>query len=249
MRMPPSQGEHHEHDGEAGEQISLFIGEGFVITFQPEPGDCFDPVRQRIGNGRKLVSKGSDYLAYALIDACVDSYFPLLEQIGERVEHTEDRVFLEPHPDQVTEIHDLKRELLHLRRATWPMREMLNSLIREEHKLISADTRIYLRDVYDHAIQLMDIVETYREISSGLMEGYLSSQSARMNEVMKFLTLIATIFIPLSFLAGLWGMNFDQSSPYNLPELKWYFGYPIALGVMLTLAVGMLSFFRWKKWL
>jgi magnesium transporter len=158
-------------------------------------------------------------------------------------------VFLEPHPDQVTEIHDLKRELLHLRRATWPMREMLNSLIREEHKLISADTRIYLRDVYDHAIQLMDIVETYREISSGLMEGYLSSQSARMNEVMKFLTLIATIFIPLSFLAGLWGMNFDQSSPYNLPELKWYFGYPIALGVMLTLAVGMLSFFRWKKWL
>ena len=250
MRLPPGEGEHHGGDGEAGEQISMFLGKDYVITFQEREGDCFEPVRQRIGAGRRLVSSGPDYLAYALLDACVDAYFPMLEQLGERVELMEDKVFSNPDPRQVNQIHEMKRELLHVRRAAWPMRELLNSLIRDEHHAISKDTRVYLRDVYDHTIQLMDILETYREIASGLLESYLSSQSARMNEVMAFLTVIATIFMPLSFLAGLWGMNFDISaSPWNMPELKWYFGYPMALGVMAATATGMLIYFRYRRWL
>ena len=244
LRLPP------DGSSGSGEQISLFIGTNYVITFQEREGDCFDAVRQRIGNGRRIVSSGPDYLAYALIDACVDAYFPVLEDLGERVEDMEDRVLADPQPSQSGELHAMKRELLQIRRAIWPMRELLNSLMRNDNPNISDTTQVYLRDVYDHTIQLMDIVETYREIASGLLDVYLSSQSARLNEVMKFLTVIATIFIPLSFLAGLWGMNFDPTaSQWNMPELKWVYGYPLALAVMTATALGLVGYFRYKKWL
>ncbi|MEZ5668766.1 MAG: magnesium/cobalt transporter CorA [Alphaproteobacteria bacterium] len=232
------------------EQISLFIGEGFLLTFQEQPGDCFDPVRDRLRRGKgRLRQMGADYLAYALIDAVIDGYFPALEEIGEAVETLEDEVIAQPEPDQVDRLHRIKRELLTLRRAIWPTREMVNALIRDDSAHIGQTTRLYLRDCYDHAIQLMDIVETYREIAASLLDVYLSSLSARMNEIMKVLTIIATIFIPLSFLAGLWGMNFDTASPWNMPELKWAIGYPVALVVMLAVGVGLLAWFWRKGWI
>ncbi len=244
LRLPP------DRDSGSDEQISLFVGKDYVITFQEFEGDCFEPVRQRIGNGRRIVTSGPDYLAYALIDACVDAYFPVLEKLGEQVEDLEDRVIADPEPGQASELHAMKRRLLQVRRAVWPMRELLNNLIRDENPNIAATTRVYLRDVYDHTIQLMDIIETYREIASGLLDVYLSSQSAKLNEVMKFLTIVATIFIPLSFLAGVWGMNFDRAaSPLNMPELSWYFGYPLALSSMAGMAVILLTYFKVKRWI
>lgn len=244
LRLPP------DSSDTAGEQVSLFAGKDFVLTFQEREGDCFDPVRTRIGASGRIIRNGPDYLAYALIDACIDAYFPRLETLGERIEALEGEVMLAPSPAQVGELHVVKRELLLMRRAIWPAREMVNALLRGESRFISKKTLVFLRDVYDHTVQLMDIVETYREIASGLVDLYLSSQSTRLNEVMKFLTIIATIFIPLSFLASLWGMNFDrEASPLNMPELGWYFGYPLALALMLGVAVAMFAYFKARKWL
>jgi magnesium transporter len=244
LRLPP------DSSDAAGEQVSLFVGKDFLLTFQEREGDCFDQVRSRIVSGARIIRNGPDYLAYALIDACIDSYFPHLETLGERLESLEGEVMLSPSPGQVSELHAVKRELLLMRRAIWPAREMVNALLRGESRFIGKKTLVFLRDVYDHTIQLMDIVETYREIASGLVDVYLSSQSTRLNEVMKFLTIIATIFIPLSFLASLWGMNFDrEASPFNMPELGWYFGYPLALAFMGGVAVAMIVYFRLKKWL
>ena len=233
------------------EQLSLFLGEGFVLTFQERPGDCLDPVRDRIRKSTgKVRTTGADYLAYAVIDAVIDNCFPVLEQYGERIEALEDRVIANPEARLVGYIHAAKRDLLTLRRAVWPQREALNWLLREEFPLITDDTRLYLRDCYDHAAQIIDILETYRELASGLLEAYMSSLSNRMNEVMKVLTIIATIFIPLSFFAGLYGMNFNtDKSPWNMPELSWYLGYPFALMLMAAVAVGMLFYFRRKGWL
>lgn len=244
LRLPP------DTLDTAGEQVSLFAGKNFVLTFQERAGDCFDPVRSRIGANGRIVRNGPDYLAYALIDACIDAYFPRLETLGERIEALEGEVMMKPSPGQVSELHAVKRELLLMRRAIWPAREMVNALLRGESRFISKKTLVFLRDVYDHTVQLMDIVETYREIAAGLVDVYLSSQSTRLNEVMKFLTIIATIFIPLSFLASLWGMNFDrEASPLNMPELGWYFGYPMALALMIGVAVAMFAYFKTRKWL
>ena len=232
------------------EQVSMFIGDNYVLTFQERPGDCFGPVRDRLQRNKGRIRQlGADYLGYALIDAAIDSYFPILETLGEEIEALEDEVVANPKPIFVDQLHRIKRELLALRRAVWPTREMLNTLIRDELPQISDTTRPYLRDCYDHAIQLMDIVETYREIASSLLDVYLSSLSARMNEVMKVLTIIATIFIPLGFIASLYGMNFDRSSPFNMPELGWRFGYPFALVVMAAVLAGLVWFFRRRGWI
>jgi magnesium transporter len=233
------------------EQISLFIGEGYLLTFQEREGDCFEPVRKRLRDGRgRIRSSPPDYLCYALIDAIIDGYFPVLEHYGERLEDIEDAVVTDPEPEHVQVLHDLKRELLLVRRSVWPLREMINAIIRDEHKLFTEPTRVYLRDCYDHVIQLIDIIETYREIASGLIDVYISSVGAKMNEIMKVLTIIATIFIPLGFMAGLYGMNFDSSvSPWNMPELHTRYGYPIALLAMVLIGGGMLYYFWRKGWI
>jgi magnesium transporter len=242
----PTLGEHL-----ALEQMSLFLGKDFVVTFQERPGDCLDNVRERLRKGRERIrGSGPDYLTHAVIDAIVDSYFPILETIGERLEALETAILARPMQRHVTRLHGLKRDLLGFRRDVWPLREVLNTLVRGETPLIAAENRVYFSDCYDHAVQTIDLVESYRDISSGLMDLYLSSMSNRMNEVMKVLTIIATIFIPLSFIAGLYGMNFDtKRSPWNLPELNWYLGYPYALAIMAAIAVVMLIYFRRKEWI
>jgi magnesium transporter len=232
------------------EQISMFLGHDFVLTFQERPGDVFDPIRSRIRNHKgRIRTSGPDYLAYALIDAAIDNYFPILERCGEALEQLEDRVVAKAEPVLVGEIHNMKRDLLELRRAIWPQREMLNSLIRSDSDLVTDTTKLYLRDCYDHTIQLMDMVETDREIALGLVDVYLSSLSNRMNEIMKVLTIFATVFMPLSFIAGFYGMNFDRdASPWNMPELGWYYGYPAAIAMMAIVAVVLIAYFRRRGW-
>ena len=232
------------------EQVSMFLGKDFVITFQEQHGDCLSPVRERMRRDRtRLRQEGPDYLAYALIDAVIDGYYPVLEAYGEMIEQLEDEVLADPDPRQIDRLHQVKRDLLNLRRAVWPTREMVHAMERGENHLITDGTRIYLRDCYDHAIQLMDVVETYREIASGPLDVYLSSMSAKMNEVMKVLTIIATIFIPLSFVVGLYGMNFDTSSPWNMPELHFRYGYPAVLLFMALAAGGLVFWFKKRGWL
>ena len=234
------------------EQVSLFLGPEFVITFQEEPDwDCLDPLRERIRKpATRVRESGTDHLAYAILDAVIDHYFPVLESFGERLEALEDRVVAAPDRAAVSDIHDLKRELLYVRRAIWPQREALNTLVRDEIPHITAETRLYLRDCYDHAVRIIDLVETYREVCSDLMDLYLSSLSNRMNEVMKVLTIISTLFIPLTFVVGIYGMNFNKAvSPWNMPELDWYYGYPLCLLVMVLIAIGQFWFFRRKGWI
>ena len=244
LRMPLSQ-RHFDT-----EQLSIFLGERFLLTFQEHPGDCFDLIRDRLRKGnRRIRERGVDYLAYTLIDAVTDSYFPILEDYGERVERTEEALTTDEDGDLVPEIHRLKRDFLNIRRAVWPLRDMVNSLIRDDISFVEDETKIYLRDCYDHSIQLMDMIETDREVVSGLIELHLSTVSNRLNEVMKMLTIIATIFIPLSFVVGLYGMNFDRQSPWNMPELGWHFGYPYALGLMAAIAIGLLIYFRRRGWI
>jgi magnesium transporter len=232
------------------EQISIFLGAGYVITFQERPGDVFEPVRARIRNPQaRIRSASADYLAYALVDAVIDNYFPVLERRGEELEELEDRVMKTGDAGLIGQIHEMKRDLLDLRRAIWPQREMLNALIRTESGLITDATRPYLRDCYDHTIQLMDMIETDREIALGLVDIYLSSVSNRMNETMKVLTVFATIFMPLGFIASLYGMNFDTASPWNMPELGWRIGYPVVLAGMAAIAGGLVLYFRRKRWI
>ncbi len=233
------------------EQVSLFLGAGFVITFQEHAGDCFDPVRQRIRSGRGYIRKsGADYLAYAVLDAVIDSYFPVLERYGEHLEDLEDAIAEAPTTETIHRIQQTKRDLLGMRRSIWPQRELLGTLVREELPLVTDATRVFLRDAYDHAVRIMDLVETYRELGSGLTDFYMSSVSNRMNEVMKVLTVIATIFIPLTFVAGIYGMNFNpEASPFNLPELNWFWGYPFALALMAVLAGVLVLFFHRRGWI
>jgi magnesium transporter len=245
-RMPVAGG------GSATEQISMFLGASFLLTFQERAGDDFEPVRNRLRSapGGRIRSANADYLAYALLDTVIDGYFPVLEAYGEAVEDLEIEVMTTPEVGLTSRIHDIKRDLLALRRALWPQREMINALIRDENPVVTDLTKTYLRDCYDHTIQLVDVLETYREIASGLIDIYLSSLSARMNEIMKVLTFIATIFIPLGFIAGLYGMNFSPDiSPWNMPELTWYYGYPYALALMAAVVVGMVLYFRSKGWI
>jgi magnesium transporter len=233
------------------EQVTMALGRDFVVTFQERPGDSFDPVRYRLRSpSGQIRQRGPDYLVYALIDAAIDAFFPILEAYGEQVEELEDDVVARPGNRQIARIHELKRNLLTARRALWPLRDMVNALLREDSCLIDKQTLIYLRDCHDHAIQLIDMIETYREICSGLIDIHLSSVSNRMNEVMKVLTIIATIFIPLTFIVGVYGMNFDPAAgPLSMPELGWRYGYPAILVLMALIAVGLLIWFRSKGWI
>jgi magnesium transporter len=227
------------------EQVSLVLGPHFVISFQERVGDVFEPVRDRIRNAKGRIRKmGADYLAYALLDAIVDSYFGILERIGDRIEGLEEALVSNPDQRTLHQIHTLKREMITLRRSIWPLRELINGIERSESDLIAESTGVYLRDVYDHTIQIIDTNESFRDMVSGMLDIYLSSISNRMNAVMKVLTIIATIFIPLTFVAGIYGMNFD-----HMPELKWRWAYPAVWGVMLATAAVMLAYFRRRKWL
>jgi magnesium transporter len=229
----------------ATEQLSLVVGPNYVISVQEEPGDCFDPVRLRIraGKGRSR-RMGPDYLAYTLIDAVVDSYFVILERLGEKIELLEEELMERPTRELLHTIHELKREMILLRRAVWPLREVAGRLERGESGLVKHETRVFLRDLYDHTIQVIDGVESYRDMLTGLQDLYLSSVSNKLNEVMKVLTIIATLFIPVSFFAGVFGMNFDY-----MPELRWKWSYPIFWAVILSAIGGMLMWFRRKRWL
>jgi magnesium transporter len=229
----------------SSEQISIIFGQNFVISFQEKVGDVFDPIRDRIRTGKGRIRKmGADYLAYSLMDAIVDNYFIILEKIGEDIEVVEESMMANPTPKTLHAIHRLKRKMISLRKSVWPLREVVNALERSESPLIQNPTRIYLKDVYDHTIQVIDTVETYRDVLSGMLDVYLSSISNKMNEIMKVLTIIATIFIPLTFIAGVYGMNFE-----NMPELKWRWGYPGIWSIMLIIGISMLLYFRKKKWL
>lgn len=232
-------------EGFISEQVSLVLGKYYLLTVQEEPEhDCFGPVRDRIRFNKGIIRKnGPDYLAYALIDAIIDGFFPVLEAYGERIERLEDEVVENPTRQTLEKVHQVRRDLLALRRSIWPQREALNQLIRDGSPLISANVQIYLRDCYDHVIQLLDIVETYRELASSLMDVYLSSVSNRMNEIMKILTVISTIFIPLTFIVGVYGMNFEY-----MPELKQPWGYPLVWAVMLAVAAGLIYFFWRRGW-
>lgn len=227
------------------EQVSLFVKEHLVISFQERAGDAFNPIRERLKNGKgKIRKQGADYLAYALIDAIVDHYFGIIERLGERVEDVQAELISDPDTRTLQEIHKLKKEMLFLRRSVWPLREVINNLLRGESPLVSKTTIVYLRDVYDHTIQVIDAIETFRDMLSSMVDLYLSSVSNKLNEVMKVLTIIATIFIPLTFITGVYGMNWQY-----MPELRWHWGYFTVLGVMAAIAIGMLIFFKRKNWL
>lgn len=227
------------------EQVSIFIGPRYVLTLQERHGDVFDPVRKRIRSGIGVISKlGPDYLAYALIDTVIDGYYPAIESIGDRLHELEEDILEHPTHAGLQQIHRIRRDLLSMRRAVWPQREAVNALIREDTPLITDTVRQYLRDCHDHAVQIADVIETYRELASSLMDIYLSSMSQRTNEVMKVLTIMSSIFIPLTFLAGIYGMNFQ-----HMPELAKPWAYPVLLGTMAVMTVAMLLYFRRKGWI
>jgi len=233
------------------EQFSLVLSKGLLLTFEEHPAACLEPVRERIRAGHTHIRQaGADYLAYALLDAIIDGYFPILETYGERLEDAEAEALARPSGATIELIHTIKRDLLTLRRTVWPLREALNTLIRDLTPLITAETRVHLRDCYDHTVRIIDLVETYRELGSDLIDIYLSHLNTRTNEVVRVLTIIATIFIPLTFIAGVYGMNFNPAaSPVNMPELNWYWGYPAVLLLMAVVAGLMLGFFWRRGWL
>lgn len=234
-----------ENQTAVSEQVSLVLGPNFVISFQESIGDVFEQIRDRIRNAKGKIRKmGADYLMYALLDAIVDGYFSILEKIGDRIETMEEELINDPSQRTLHQIHNLKREMIFLRRSVWPLRESISGLERSESTLIKETTGLYLRDVYDHTIQVIDTVESFRDTISGMLDIYLSSISNRMNAVMKVLTIIATIFIPLTFVAGIYGMNFE-----HMPELKWRWGYAAVWLVMLAITAAMLVYFKRKKWL
>jgi len=229
-----------------GEQVSLIVGPNFVISFQEGiAGDAFNPIRERLRTAKGRVRReGADYLVYSLIDAIVDGYFVLLEKLGEQIEVLDERMLANRAGDVARTIHLLKREMIWLRKAVWPLREMINTLQRAETPLIRASTGVYLKDVYDHTIEVIDTVETYRDVLSGMLENHLSLLTTRLNEIMKVLTVISTIFIPLTFITGIYGMNFRF-----MPELEWRWGYPLSLLAMVIIGVAMYFYYRRKKWL
>lgn len=236
-----------DYDGDeiGTEQVSVVFGPDYVLSFQERESDVFDAVRERIKNSKGRIRKsGPDYLAYALLDAVVDNYFVILEQIGEKVGSLEEDLIEDPKPETLQSIHEMKREMIILRKSVWPLREVVNGLARGDSKLVRQSTGVFLKDVYDHTIQVIDAVETYRDVLSGMLDLYLSTVSNRMNEVMKVLTIIATIFIPLTFVAGIYGMNFQF-----MPELGWHWSYPLVWLVMVIVALSMVAFFKRKKWL
>ena len=230
----------------SSEQVSIVLGQNYLFTFQEGiKGDVFDAVRERIRSGKgKLRSMGADYLAYALIDAIVDGYFSVLEAFGERIIAVEEELALSPDQGSLHRINGLKKEIIYLRKTVWPLREAISFLERGDSPLLDDATRVYFRDVYDHTVQVIDTVETYRDLLSGMLDLYLSSISNRTNEIMKFLTVIGTIFMPLTFLVGVYGMNFK-----HMPELEWHSGYFALWGVMIAISLLMVVYFRKKRWL
>ncbi len=227
------------------EQVSIVLGRNFVLSFQERPGDVFDPLRERLRKSKGRVRKaGADYLAYSLLDAIVDGYFSVLEGVGERIETLEEDLVREATSETLRAIHGLKRQAIMIRRSVWPLREVLSGLLKGGSVLVREETGVYIRDVYDHTIEIIETIESLRDLLSGMVDMYLSSVSNRMNAVMKVLTIIATIFIPLTFIAGIYGMNFEY-----MPELKWAPGYFVALGAMAAIILGMIAYFRRKRWL
>ena len=227
------------------DQISLILGRNFVISFLESESGIFNAVRDRLlKNPARYIRLGADYLAYALMDTVVDNYFVIFEKFGDQIETLQQVLITQPDPDNLRELNTLKREMLYLRKSLWPLREVVSALQRGDSPLVHKSTVLYLRDLYDHTIHVIDTLETYRDMLSGMMDIYLSSLSIRLNEVMKVLTIIATIFMPLSFIVGIYGMNF-----HYMPELGWRWGYPVVLLVMTAIAVGMLVYFRRKKWI
>lgn len=232
------------------EQVSLFLGPNFVITFQETHGDCMEPLRERIRRGKKRIRSGTHgYLACMIVDAIVDGYFPLIEHYGDELEDLEESILQRPTREALAHLYGVKRDLVGLRRATWPLRDALQILLREEHELIGDDAWPYLRDTVDHVFQVVEVGETYRDLASGLVDIYLSTVGQRTNEVMQVLTVIATIFIPLTFIAGVYGMNFDTSHPTNLPELGFRYGYIVFWAVSLVVGAALLVLFRRLGWL
>lgn len=232
------------------EQLSIFLSHDYVLSFQQCPGgDCFDFVRERLLSNGNIRKEKSDFLTYALIDAALDQYFPVLEFIGDRLEILEGEVVEVSGRTSVQHIQSVRRQLIDMRRAVWPLREAINTLLRDESDFVSPKTKIYLRDCHDHTVQILDLVEIYRELSSGLVEIYLSSISNRLNEVMKVLTIITTLFIPPTLIAGIYGMNFNTAgSPWNMPELDWYWGYPFALALMVLVSLCLLFYLKKRGW-
>jgi magnesium transporter len=237
---------HDKQDDEVkAEQISLILGSTFLISFQEQDGDVFDAVRERIRKAKGRIRKaGCDYLAYTLMDALVDNYFVVLEYFGEQMELLEEDLVGNPTPEILESLHNMKQEMVFLRKRIWPLREVVGALARGETELVRESTVVYLRDVYDHTIQVIDTIESYRDVLAGMLDIYLSTVSNKMNEVMKVLTIIATIFIPLTFLAGIYGMNFKF-----MPELEWRWGYFAAWGVMICTFILLLFYFRKKNWI
>lgn len=237
--------EKKEEDTIDFDQVSLIFGQNFVISFKEKEVDVFDPMRERLRTGKGRIRRlGTDYLAYSMIDAIVDHYFVIMEKLGERFEDIEDAVVANPDPSTLPEIYNLKRDMLFLRKSVWPLREAISKMQRLDSPLISEATKIYLRDVYDHTIQVIENIETFRDMSASLLETYLSSLSNRLNEIMKVLTIISTIFIPLTFITGIYGMNFDY-----MPELRSSWGYPVVVTMLLVAALVMLVYFKKKRWL
>lgn len=234
------------------EQVSIFLGENYIISFCDGNIDPFEPLRQRLRkiNG-SIRTKKADYILYCILDLVIDQGYPVLESFGEDIELIEEAVLdSSAQKNLLAEIHRIRRELLLLRRNLWPQREVVNNLLRSENVLIKEGTSLYLRDCYDHTIQILELIENYREMASSLIDIYLSSSSNRLNEIMRVLTMIATIFIPLTFVAGLYGMNFSHpASPWAMPELHWYYGYPFSWGIMLTIVIAMVIYFKRKNWL
>jgi magnesium transporter len=234
-----------ESGGIESEQISMIVTPRTLISFEESPGDAFAPVIERLRKASsRLRGQGVDYLAYALLDLVVDNYFDILEKIGADIDALEDEIMESPNSGVHHRIHDLKRQVMSLRKMIWPLREVIGGLSRQDSPLITPTTAIFLRDVYDHTIQVIDSVEAYRDLLAGLLDLYLSNVSFRMNEVMKVLTLIATIFIPITFVVGLYGMNFKY-----FPELEWRWGYAFVWAVMIAMVAGLVGYFKKKKWL
>ncbi|HPB68731.1 MAG TPA: magnesium/cobalt transporter CorA, partial [Candidatus Omnitrophota bacterium] len=227
------------------EQVSLLLGPGYVISFQEKPGDVFDLIRTRIREGKgRIRGQGADYLAYCLLDAIVDNYFLILEKREEALENLEDAILDESGPDILQDMHQFKKEIIYLKKQVWPLREVISGLQRNESSLVTASTQVYLRDLYDHTIQVIESIESFRDMIIGMHDIYLSRISNRLNEIMKVLTMFSAIFIPLTFVAGVYGMNFQY-----MPALNWRWGYVGVLGLMAGMAVGMIIYFKNKKWL
>ena len=232
-------------------QVSFFMNRTFLVSFCEGEFDPFlQTVKRLHDGGARLRHRGVDFLLYSLLDIVIDQGFPVLENFGLQLEELEERILAQGGREILGKIHVVKRELILLRRMLWPQREVINQLLRDESDLIKGETRLYLRDCYDHTVQVMDLLETYREMTSSMLDIYLSSVNNRMNDIMRLLTVISTIFIPLTFIVGLYGMNFDRNaSPWNMPELGWRFGYPLVSLLMVMIALGLLIFFRRKRWL